>query len=73
MSNKVRVYKIILQVIDYNQEFDNLSIKNHLENLDDIVLIKVRNLKYKEVDWSDDHPLNQINCKPEVFEKMFKE
>jgi hypothetical protein len=65
-----KVYKIILQVIDYQSEEE---IRYRIENIKDlyptVITMESRDLG----EWYDDHPLNKKETYLAEFERLFNE
>jgi hypothetical protein len=72
-TEKIQVHKVILSVLDFDdigadgvkEEIENTSYANHCISPD------VENIETVEVEWSDDHPLNQKTTCKEEFCRLF--
>jgi hypothetical protein len=69
---KVNVYKMVIEVLDFeNQGLDDIieSIENNK-----YLVVKVREQQVREVnDWFDEHPLNKTSTAAQAFNDLFKE
>ena len=71
---KKNVYKVELLIIDH----DNIGItevRNVLENShypNRCIMPKVMNMQEREVEWSDEHPLNKRSTMNDVYKELFK-
>lgn len=71
----MKAYKIELLVLD----FDGLGeseIKNVIQNTkypNYCISPYLMATEEKEIDWSDDHPLNNINTQKQAFNELFKQ
>lgn len=63
----MKIYKVEVAVFD-NEGLEDNDIRELLEN-NKWVNVNIIKMQSKEVNWTDDHPLN----KPETFEKAWKE
>ena len=74
MCEKVAVFKVTLCIVD----FDGLGsdeIRHVLENArypnQCLNGLSVKDTEMREVDWTDDHPLNYADRKAEAFRALF--
>ena len=75
--SKIKLIRIEAYYIDYDNDFDNLDeVKAVLENvrypnhcLDSIDVVDV---KSTEIDFDDDHELNNYSVTKEMYRKYFK-
>ena len=74
-----RVYKLTFYAVDPNEYYDNalhlynqLSIRESRSGLF-FRADKDELLTSKDFDWTDSHPLNQVDSSREDFEKYFQE
>lgn len=72
MNNKVCVYKLIVQLIDFECRNNLNDIITSIEN-NDYYNVHVRDTKQVEIDWTDQHPLNMIDSAEQTFFDLFKE
>ena len=70
-----KVFKISAYIVDANDEFETEY------NLEDCIIYCTQNdieLSHLTIDsadigkWTDEHPLNYLDCPSEVFERYFK-
>jgi hypothetical protein len=72
MNKKVNVYKMVVQVINFEGS-DNLDdIIESIEN-NRYYNVIVRDTKKVEIDWTDEHPLNKNATSEQTFFDLFKE
>jgi hypothetical protein len=72
MNKKVNVYKMVVQVINFEGS-DNLDdIIESIEN-NRYYNVIVRDTKKVEIDWTDEHPLNKNDTSEQTFFDLFKE
>ena len=70
----MKVYRIEICVID----FDNIGeagVRGEIENANygnDCIYPTVKKIETKEVDWSDNHPLNNRNTADAAYKELFK-
>ena len=70
--NKVKVYKVELQVLDFEGHSQE-DLVNALENLK-YYYPTIRSIDSREItNWSDDHPLNTTSTSEEEFRKLFEQ
>lgn len=70
---KTKVYKIELLVIDFD-DLGEEAVKDEIENTryaNHCISPTVQKIETREVDWSDDHPLNDVNKSDEEYKKLF--
>ena len=69
----MRVYKVELMVIDFDGVGDEIaSILEDTKYPNHCISPKVTAMPWREVDWSDDHPLNGPQAE-DAFREMFFE
>lgn len=71
MGNKAKVYRMVVEVID----FEDLPVNEIIQIVEDNkwFSVHVHDTKIKEItDWNDDHPLNKSLTHRETFRKMFE-
>lgn len=69
-----KIFKVSAYIVDPNNEFDESSLEECLEGCtqNDVSLSHV-NIECADIgEWSDDLPVNYIDCNREEFEKYFK-
>lgn len=75
MSNQVKVYKVELQVIDFEGYSEN-DIKETIENCKYLDFAKVKNMTSVMVDWDefgeDKHPLNLSKTSDAEYKRLFE-
>jgi len=70
---KTKVHKVILLIVDHDQLGAD-EVETVLENVrypNDCLRPRVMSVETKEVDWDDDHPLNDTRGKFTAFEELF--
>ena len=73
MSDRVTVYRIELLVVDH----DEIGLEGITEALEltsypnDCINPSVMGSESREVEWSDDHPLNQIDTTESEYTQLF--
>ena len=72
MNNPVNVYKMTIQVIDFNHNSEVEDIISEIEN-SKYYCVNVRDVKKVVVDWTDQHPLNMNDTAEQTFFDLFKE
>ena len=72
MKNPKNVYKMVIQVIDFNHDSKVEDIIYDIEN-SRYYSVKVRDTKKTVVDWDDSHPLNMHDTAEQTFFKLFKD
>lgn len=72
---KISVHKVVLCIVDFD-EVESKDIIQVIENTkypNHCIGPKVSKIESREVDWSDEHPLNQKNQWSNAFENLFKD
>ena len=72
--NKMKVYKLTIQIIDFD-EIGSEEIKDVLENANypnDCISPKVIEIDEREIEWTDDHPLNRKDTANKEFKRLFE-
>jgi hypothetical protein len=68
-----RAYKVTLLVLNLNGDCNTKEeLIQELENLRHPEFVTVMDVKSREIEWSDDHPLNQYDTQKDAFEKLFQ-
>lgn len=70
---KATVYKLEVSIIDFD-ELGEKEIKDVLENApypNHCISPKVRKIEGREIDWFDEHPLNQRSTSNQAFAELF--
>ncbi len=68
-----KVYKIVLMVVDHD-ELGEAGVREVLENQrypNRCIMPRVMDTETREVEWSDEHPLNNTRTSKDVFGEMF--
>ena len=71
MNNKVNVYKMVVQLIDFEGRNNLDDIVESIEN-NRYYNVHVRDTKKVEIDWTDQHPLNMNATAEQTFFDLFK-
>lgn len=69
----MKIYKLTVQVIDFD-EIGAEEIKDVLENANypnDCINPKIISIDDREIEWTDDHPLNKKATALEEFNRLF--
>jgi len=73
----MKVYKVTLMVIDYDELDDADEITSVIENAryaNRCIYPNVVNIEERDIgEWSDDHPLNQTDECEDYFRALFRE
>lgn len=71
--NKVKIYKVELLVMDLNHDFrDQNDLTQALTNIKHIDFSEVKNIEEREIEYSDEHPLNQKATSNQAYLELFK-
>lgn len=71
---KMKVYKLIVMIIDHDNVGDSISqVLRDASYPNDCISPHVISMEHVEVDWSDDHPLNQGDTWRMAFAELFDE
>lgn len=71
----MKVFKVTVMVIDHD-EVGAKEIRDILENQaypNDCIAPEVMGIEVREVDWSDDHPLNLLDKQKAAFKRLFSD
>jgi hypothetical protein len=69
MNNIIKAYKIEILVLDFEDSGEE-AIKDLVER-SRYLNAKVMSFKSVDIDWSDDHPLNQSGTSAREYEDLF--
>lgn len=67
------VYRVVLSIVDHDR-IGPQSVIDELENANyanDCIYPNVRSIEAREVEWSDDHPLNRTYTSAAAFDALF--
>ncbi|HEU4901193.1 MAG TPA: hypothetical protein VFT06_00335 [Flavisolibacter sp.] len=70
----VNVYKVELLIIDFDR-IGGACIKDELENANyanDCISPNVMLIERREVEWTDEHPLNGCDKMKDAYQQLFK-
>jgi hypothetical protein len=73
MSDKTKVHKVVLLIVDH----DNLGADGVKEEIEcagyanHCISPSIMDIETTEVEWDDDHPLNNLDTMTDEFEKLF--
>lgn len=67
---KANVYKVELLVIDFENVGSTEDVVNALENIRHLSS-HVKGIALREVEWSDDHPLNKPDTDDAEYQRLF--
>jgi hypothetical protein len=70
---KVEVFKIEVMVIDFDGIGEE-GVKEAISNAsfpNDCVSLDVKSVKYAEVEWNDEHPLNDLETSAKAYADLF--
>lgn len=70
---KIKVYRLEVLIIDHD-ECGTEEIREVLENQrypNDCIFPQVMSVEHREVEWSDNHPLNDLHKCQKAFRKLF--
>ena len=71
MSNPVTVYRMVIEVIDYENYYPD-EVKSCIEMTEHFT-VKVHDMKHVQINnWSDNHPLNKEKTHQQTFLELFK-
>jgi hypothetical protein len=71
----MKVFKIEMLVIDFN-DLGKDGVKNEIECVNysnDCIRPDVMSIEEREVEWSDDHPLNRFDARDAEYKRLFGE
>jgi hypothetical protein len=71
----MKVFKIEIMVIDFDQLGEE-GLRQELENArfpNDCINLSVQNIESRDIDFSDDHPLNKRDSRHNEYLRLFKE
>jgi hypothetical protein len=78
-TNPFSDFFLEILVVDTDEEVNQKEIKQWLEPNDHLswhsklnISLEVTSIQEKEIEWSDDHPLNNVDTWREYFDKLFK-
>lgn len=69
----MKIHRVVLLIVDS----DDLGATSTIENIENVrypnrcLSPRVMKIETKEVEWSDDHPLNHSNTMHREFNRMF--
>lgn len=69
----VKVFKIEIMVIDFDKSGED-EIKKTIENTrypNRAICPEVKKIESREIEWSDDHPLNKRETADAMYEELF--
>lgn len=67
---KAKVYKVELLVVDTEQHRNQEEVVYFLENVE-YLYSTVKSIKTVEIDWDDDHPLNNKGTQDQAYKELF--
>lgn len=68
------IYRVVLLVIGHD-DIDAAGVERMIENVrypNHSIAPRVMEIETREVEWTDDHPLNQERTQAEAFEELFE-
>jgi hypothetical protein len=73
MENKTKVYKIELLIVDHDNigEDGVVALLENQRYPNRAIYPSVQSIETREVYWSDNHPLNNLNTADEAYRKLF--
>ena len=69
MSDIIKAYKIEILVLDFEDSGEE-SIKETVENVR-YLNAEVMSIKSEDIEWSDDHPLNNCGTSARAYQDLF--
>lgn len=71
--DKVKVYKVTMMIVDHDRlgEDELLEVLEHTRYPNHCIAPTVMEIQTREVDWSDEHPLNQLDQQERAFVDLF--
>lgn len=68
---KARVYRFEVIVVDF-ERCSPEDVRAVIEQIPELGLTRVMSTDYRDVEWSDEHPLNQRRTQEEALRKLFE-
>ena len=71
----MKVFKVEIQVIDFD-EIGEEGVRSAIENTkypNYCINPQIRSIESRDIEWTDDHPLNRVDTEKEAYRKLFEE